>query len=99
MQITSSWESYQNRARAMLELWAAEIAHLRSKVYRQLQAGARSEAMQRLEELETLYRAALEQYEAMQHNSRGRVDDLRKTFEQSTDRLRQKFDELIQQIA
>lgn len=99
MQISYSREAYQDRARAMLELWGAEIAQLRYKAFRHPQGGLRVNAMKRLEELEGLYNEAFEQYGAMAENGGGRIDDIRKTFEQVTDRLRQNLDELIQEVA
>jgi len=66
----------------MLDAWSADISRLRAQAVL-LEAGDRSEAVRQLAELEALYDDAFREYVAMQVNVNGRLEDLRRAFEEA----------------
>ena len=75
MKTSDRKEAYRDKARAMLELWGAEITQMRAKAH-MLQADARIEAMNHLDELERFYNDAFRQYGAPQESSGTQLEEL-----------------------
>lgn len=94
----SQQEAYQDRVKAMLNLWSVEISRLRARA-RLLEADARIEAVKRLEELERLYHEAFQRYVGMTTDTNARLDDLKATFEHVAGRVREAIDNLTKAVA
>ena len=90
-------EAFQEEARTMLDSWSLDISRLRSQAVL-LEAGARSEAVRQLAELEALYGEAFRQYVAIGLNVNGRLEDLRQTFEQAAAPLCEALDQADQKV-
>lgn len=90
-------ETYQEKARLMLDEWSLDISKLRAQAVL-LEDDARSDAVRRLAELEALYGAAFREYVAMQVNVNGRLEDLKRAFEQAAAPLCEALDRAGQRV-
>lgn len=95
---TNEQEVYQDKVKAMLDAWSAEISRLRAKA-QLLEAEARTEVVRRMAELEELYNEAFKQYVEMRLNANSRLEELKLAFDLLAEHVQEAIDELAVKVA
>ncbi len=87
-------EAYRDRTKSLLDEWSAEINQLRIRAQMLIDMGARSRALARVDELQRNYYDALRQFSERKIDSGEKLEQLRATFRDTSDRTRKAIEDL-----